>query len=90
MARFAGRGTGMCVLFVVIGAILGGLLGQLLSMVDMLSGVMPYLTTAYPVFDIAPVTFNLYVLQFTVGLAFAPNFMSVLGIVLALFLFRKY
>ena len=90
MAKFGGRGHGMCILFVVVGAILGGILGQLLVNVDALSGVMPYLVTTYPVFDITPVTINLYVIQLTLGLAFAPNLMSILGIVLALVLFRRY
>lgn len=90
MARFGGRGYGFCILFVIIGAILGGLLGELLRDVDVLSGVMPYLARTFPVFDIAPFTVNLYVIQFTMGLSFAPNFMSILGIVLALFLFRRY
>jgi hypothetical protein len=90
LAKFSGRGYGMCVLFVVVGAILGGILGQLLMNVDALAGIMPYLVTTYPVFDIAPVTFNLYVIQLTLGLAFAPNLMSILGIVLAIVLFRKY
>ena len=87
---FVRHSTGLCVLFVVVGAILGGLLGNLLSKVDALSGFMPYLTESYPVFDMAPVTVNLYVIKLTVGLAFMPNFMSILGIVLALFLFRRY
>ncbi len=90
MAKFGGRGTGMCVLFVIIGAILGGLLGELLRSVDMLAGVMPYLVTTYPVFDIAPFTINLYVIQLTLGLSFAPNLMSIIGVVLALVLFRRY
>ena len=77
-------------LFVVIGAILGGILGQLLANVEALSGLMPYLVTTYPVFDTTPVTINLYVIRLTLGLAFAPNIMSILGIVLALVLFRRY
>ena len=85
-----GRSTGMCVLFVVIGAIIGGLLGEILRDVSVLSGVMPYLTQTYTVFDIHPVTIDLYVIRLTVGLAFTPNCMSVLGIVLALILFRRY
>lgn len=90
MAGFGKRGTGMCVLYVVIGAILGGLLGQLLSMVDALSGITPYLVTTFPVFDMAPAALNLYVIQLTVGLTFAPNLISILGVVLAVYLFRKY
>ena len=90
MAKFGGRGYGVCILFVVIGAILGGILGQLLANVEALCGLMPYLVTTYPVFDTTPVTINLYVIRLTLGLAFAPNIMSILGIVLALVLFRRY
>jgi hypothetical protein len=75
---------------VAVGAILGGILGQLLSNVGALSSLMPYLVTTYPVFDTTPITINLYVIQLTLGLAFAPNIMSILGIVLALVLFRRY
>ena len=89
MARF-GSSNGLCVLYVVVGAVLGGLLGELMKMSEMFSGVVPYLVTSYPVFDMTPVTVNLYVLRFTLGLAFAPNLMSILGVVLAIYLFKKY
>lgn len=90
MARLGGHGSGMCALYVVIGAILGGILGELLKMADIFSGVVPYLVTTYPVFNVAPFTVNLYVLQFTIGFGFAPNLMSILGIVIAVYLFRRY
>ena len=90
LAKFGGRGYGMCILFVVIGAILGGILGELMRQVDLFAGVVPYLVTTYPVCNIEPFTVNLYVIQLTLGLSFSPNLMSILGIVLALFLFRRY
>lgn len=80
----------MCVLYVMIGAILGGLLGQLLTQVNALSGFMPYLVQTYPVFDMAPATLNLYVIQLTLGLAFAPNLISIMGVILAIYLFRRF
>ena len=80
----------MCILFVIIGAILGGILGELLKNVPSLEGVMPYLVTTFPVFDMAPVTIDLYVLRLTVGLASMPNLMSMLGIVVAIALYRRY
>ena len=80
----------MCILFVIIGAILGGILGELLKNVPSLEGVMPYLVTTFPVFDMAPVTIDLYVIRLTVGLAFMPNLMSMLGIVVAIALNRRY
>ena len=90
LAKFGGHGYGMAILFVVIGAISGGILGQLLTGVDALQGVMPYLVNTFPIFDTSAFTINLYVLQLTIGLAFAPNLMSILGIVIALVLFRRY
>ena len=90
VAKFGGHGYGMAILFVVIGAILGGILGQLLNGVEALSSVMPYLVNTFPVFDTSAFTINLYVIQLTIGLAFAPNLMSMLGIVIALVLFRRY
>ena len=80
----------MCALFVVVGAILGGILGELMKGVDALQGVIPYLVQTYPVFNMQPATMNLYVLQVTAGFSFAPNLMSILGIVLAVWLFRRY
>ena len=80
----------MCILFVIIGAILGGILGELLKIVPSLEGVMPYLVTTFPVFDMAPVTIDLYVIRLTVGLAFMPNLMSMLGIIVAIALYRRY
>ena len=90
MAKFGGSSSGMCALYMAIGAILGGILGELMKMSDMLAGLVPYLVTSYPVFDMAPVTLNLYVFRLTLGLAFEPNFMSILGVVLAVYIFRKY
>ena len=90
MAKFGGSSSGLCVLYVVIGAILGGLLGELMKMSDIFSGVVPYLVTSYPVFSMSPATVNLYVFQLTLGISFAPNLMSILGVVLAVYLFKKY
>ena len=62
----------------------------LIPYVPSLAGVMPFLVTTSPVFDMAPVTINLYVVKLTVGLAFMPNLMSMLGIILAIVLYRRY
>ena len=85
-----GRRYGLCMFFVILGAILGGILGELLKGVSALEGVMPYLVHTYPVFVMQPATVDLYVIQLTAGLSLTPNLMSILGIVLALILFRRY
>lgn len=90
MSKFGGKSYGMCILYVVIGAILGGILGELMRNVDAFQGLVPYLVQTYPVFDMQPMTINLYVIKLTLGLSFAPDLMSILGIVLAIVLFRRY
>ena len=80
----------MCILLIIIGAILGGILGELLKNVPSLAGLMPFLVTTYPIFDMTPVTINLYVMKLTIGGSFMPNLMSMLGIILAIVLDRRY
>ena len=89
MSAFS-RNYGMCILFIIIGAVLGEILGELMKGMDIFSGLVPYLVTSYPVLDIAPSAINLYVIRITIGLSFAPNIMSIIGVVLALILFRRY
>ena len=85
-----GRRYGLCTVFIILGAILGGILGELLTGVSALAGVMPYLVHTYPVFVMQPATIDLYVIQLTISFSFTPNLMSILGIILALILFRHY
>jgi len=87
LKKFSERGTGMCVLFIVVGAILGGLLGEFLRSVDALRDAMPYLAQSFPVFDMMPATINLFVIKLTFGISFMPNLMSVLGIIIAFAVF---
>ena len=82
------KSYGTLVLYVVIGAILGGLLGELLSGVDALSSLMPYLKNPYPVINAAPSVIDIYVISLTVGFSFSPNLMSIIGVVIAVWIFR--
>lgn len=83
-----GKSYGTLVLYVIIGAILGGLLGELLSGVDALSSLMPYLKNPYPVLDVAPSVIDIYVIKLTIGFAFSPNLMSIIGVVIAVWIFK--
>jgi hypothetical protein len=85
----AGRSVGLIALFLVLGAILGGIIGELITGYP-LGGVTPLLVKTYPVFDMPPVTINLYVIKFVVGLTFHPNLISLLGMVGAYFLVRRF
>ena len=82
------KSYGTLVLYVVIGAILGGLLGELLSGVDALSSLMPYLKNPYPVISVVPSVIDIYVISLTVGFSFSPNLMSIIGVVIAVWIFR--
>ena len=46
------KSYGTLILYVCVGAILGGILGELLSGVQVLSSIMPYLVQTYPVLEI--------------------------------------
>ena len=82
------KSYGTLVLYVVIGAILGGLLGELLSGVDALSSLMSYLKNPYPVINVVPSVIDIYVISLTVGFSFSPNLMSIIGVVIAVWIFR--
>ena len=82
------KSYGTLVLYVVIGAILGGFLGELLSGVDALSSLMPYLKNPYPVINVVPSVIDIYVISLTVGFSFSPNLMSIIGVVIAVWIFR--
>ncbi|WP_371368571.1 hypothetical protein SRRS_21010 [Sporomusa rhizae] len=86
----AGRSMGMMVLFLVTGAVVGGILGEIAASSSLLSGVAPYLIKPFPVFDVPPVSINLYVIKLVIGFALYPNLMSVVGIIAAILLFRRF
>lgn len=81
--RWSGaRGILMLILFLFVGAILGGVLGEVLSSVS-LAGIMPFLVKQYVLLDVSGVHLNLFILEIDFGIRFAPNLLSVLGILLA-------
>ena len=87
--RFKGsNGFGMLVLFLIAGALIGGILGQILGSVS-LSGVMPYLTQTYEIFNFRNIHLNLAILQLDFGLRFAPNLISIIGILIAAWIFHR-
>lgn len=81
-------GIGILILFLVLGGILGGILGELLSALSFTS-LMPLLSQHYEIFNLQNVDLNLYVLEIKLGLRFAPNLLSLIGILIAFFIFRR-
>lgn len=84
-----GRGCGILALFVITGAI-GGILGEIISSTAAFSGIAHYLVQTYPIIDLAPVSINLYVIKIALGFTLQPNLISIFGIILAIFLFKRF
>lgn len=83
------KGYGMFILFLLTGAVFGGILGELISHSEVLVEVAPYLVRTFLILDVPPVSINLYVVRFMVGFALQPNLISILGMVVAILLYRR-
>lgn len=76
-------------LFLAAGALIGGILGQLLEGANFVS-LMPYLTRTFEIFDLKDIILNLGILQLHFGIRFAPNLISIIGILIAFWLYKKF
>ena len=73
------------ILFILCGIVVGGLLGQLASQVDFL-----WWLSYGEEFGISePITLDLQVITLTFGLMFRINIASIIGMILAIFIYRK-
>ena len=73
------------VLFILCGIVVGGLLGELASNVDFL-----WWLSYREEFGIStPITLDLQVITLTFGLMFKINIASIIGMILAIFIYRK-
>ena len=85
------------VLFLLGGIVVGGLLGELASNVNFLSwlaygqefGLSTPITLDLGVVQLTPIELNLNVVKLTFGLMFKINIASIIGIVLAIFIYKK-
>ena len=82
MLRRGGRGGWVMLLMVVCGLVVGGFLGELLG------NYLPILKYGYKL-GISAHEWNFHVLRLTFGLDFNINMFSVLGIILAIYAYRK-
>lgn len=73
------------ILFLLCGIVVGGLLGELASHVDFLS----WLAYGQEFGLSTPIELNLNVIKVTFGLMFKINISSIIGIVLAIFIYKK-
>ena len=82
LRRESSRSGWVMLLMVVCGLVVGGFLGELLGK------YLPILKYGYNL-GISTHEWNFHVLRLTFGLNFDINMFSILGIVLAIFLYRK-
>ena len=73
------------ILFILCGIVVGGLLGELASKVDFL-----WWLSYGEEFGLSnPITINLQVITLTFGLMLKINIASIIGMILAIFIYRK-
>lgn len=70
-------------ILILVGMVLGGVLG------DLFRDLLPWLGKSYAIGTEGPIHLNLWVLTLTFGFRLALNLASVLGFLLAVFLYRK-
>ena len=73
------------IVFILCGLVVGGLLGQLASNVDFLW----WLSYGEEFGFSTPITLDLQVITITFGLMFQINIASIIGMILAIFIYRK-
>lgn len=73
------------VIFILCGIVVGGLLGELASKVDFLWWLS--YGESFGLSD--PISLDLNVIKLTFGLVFKINISSIIGMILAIFIYRK-
>ena len=86
---FGSKGWFVMFLVLATGAIVGGLLGDVLLSSQALGAGTSFLVQKYQVLNIPPAVIDFYVMKITVGFAFTPNLVAILGMVVALLLFNR-
>ena len=83
----SGKSNPYFIFFILIGAISGSFIGELLG--DNINA-LGFLKNTYTIGMTNPVLMDLKVLAITFGINFKINIMSIIGIILAIILYRKY
>ena len=80
------KGTLVLIIFILCGLVIGGLIGQLTQGVSFLSWLSYGQTFGIP----DPVSLDLGVVKLTFGIMFNINISSIIGIIIAVFIYRKF
>lgn len=86
---FGSKGWFMFFLFMATGAIVGGLLGDAMVSSNAFGPGTNFLVHKYQILNIPPAVIDFYVMKITVGFAFSPNLVAILGMLVALLLFNR-
>ena len=81
----ATREKNIWIIFILSGLVVGGLLGELASKVDFLW----WLAYGNSFGLSSPIELNLSIMSITFGLTFKMNIASIIGMILAIFIYRK-
>lgn len=82
MMRNTGRNGWILLLILICGVVAGGFIGEILG------NYIPILKYGYNL-GVSPHTYDLRVIKLTFGLTFNINMFSILGIIIAILVFRK-
>ena len=85
--KSAERRNSYFIFFILIGAISGSFIGGLLG--DNINALR-FLKSTYTIGMASPMVIDFKVLALTFGMNFNINIMSIIGVVLAIILYRKY
>ena len=80
------KGTLVLIIFILCGIVIGGLIGQLTKDISWLS----WLSYGKEFGLVDPITLDLGVVRFTIGLMFDINISSIIGIAIVIFIYRKF
>ena len=80
------KGTLVLIIFILCGIVIGGLIGQLTKDVSWLN----WLSYGKEFGLVDPITLDIGVVRFTIGLMFDINISSIIGIAIAIFIYRKF
>lgn len=76
-------------IFVLIGGLLGGVLGEILRVMAPQGAIQSVFATHYMLGITEPLTVDVILLKFTVGLVLKINLLSLLGMFLGIYLYKN-
>lgn len=80
-----GKGTWVCIIFILAGLVIGGLIGELTSGVDFLW----WLSYGQEFGLSEPLKLDLGVISLQFAVMFKINIASILGVIISMFIYRK-